>query len=60
MYIITARRMTSGELLKYRNGLFISADYESLCFGSSRFSLPVPVRSRKSDCDDPSTGSVVF
>ena len=43
-YIITARRMTSGELLKYRKGLFITADYESLFPGSSRsrFTLTVP------------------
>ena len=46
MYIITARRMTSGELLKYRKGLFITADYESLFPGSSRsrFTLTVPVQ----------------
>ena len=44
MTIITARRMTSGELLKYRKGLFITADYESLFPGSSRsrFTLTVP------------------
>ena len=44
MYIITARRMTSGELLKYRKGLFITAGYESLFPGSSRsrFILTVP------------------
>ena len=42
MYIITARRMTSGELLKYRKGLFITADYETLLSGSSRFSLTKP------------------
>ena len=44
MYIITARRMTSGELLKYRKGLFITAGYESLFPGSSRsrFTLTVP------------------
>ena len=36
--------MTSGELLKYRKGLFITADYESLFPGSSRsrFTLTVP------------------
>ncbi len=43
MYIITARRMTSGELLKLRKGWFIAAGYESLDSGSSRFSLTVPV-----------------
>ena len=44
MYIITARRMTSGDLLKYRKGLFITAGYESLFPGSSRsrFTLTVP------------------
>ena len=37
--------MTSGELLKYRKGLFITADYESLFPGSSRsrFTLTVPL-----------------
>ena len=36
--------MTSGELLKYRKGLFIAAGYESLFPGSSRsrFTLTVP------------------
>ena len=37
MYIITARRMTSGELLKYRKDLFITAAYESFLPGSTRF-----------------------
>ena len=42
MTIITARRMISGELLKQRKGLFITADYESLLSGSSQFSLTMP------------------
>ena len=29
MYIITARRMTSGEVLKYRKGLLISEGYNT-------------------------------
>jgi hypothetical protein len=28
-YIITTRRMTSGELLKYRNGLLMARSYHS-------------------------------
>ena len=43
MYIITARRMTSGELLKYRNGLFIAAGYESVLSISSQFCLTKPL-----------------
>ena len=42
MYIITARRMTSGELLKYRKGLFMTAGYGSFLSGSSQFSLTKP------------------
>ena len=42
MYIITARRITSGELLKQRKGLFIGKGYERLLCGSSRFSLKTP------------------
>ena len=43
MYIITARRMISGEVLKYRKGLcFIYADYESGLSGSSGFCLTEP------------------
>ena len=46
MTIITASRMTSGELLKYRKGLFITPGYESLFPGSSRsqFTLTVPLK----------------
>ena len=29
MYIITARRITSGELLKYRKGFYIDGSYGS-------------------------------
>lgn len=42
MYIIAARRMTSGDLLKYRTGLFITADDESSLSSSSQFSLTMP------------------
>ena len=43
MYIITARRMISGEVLKYRKGLFfIYADYERGLYGASGFSLTEP------------------
>ena len=34
-----ARRMTSGELLKYRNGFFIRRSYGTHLTGSSRFTL---------------------
>ena len=34
-YIITARRITSGEVLKYRNGFFIHGRYETLLAASS-------------------------
>ena len=34
--------MTSGELLKYRKGLFIATGYVSLLSGSSQFSLTLP------------------
>jgi hypothetical protein len=35
MYIITARRIISGELLKYRKGFCIAKDYEASLPGSS-------------------------
>ena len=41
-YIMTARRMNSGEILKYRNGFFIRQDYEVRFRHSSRFALTVP------------------
>jgi len=42
MYIITVRRMTSGELLKYRKGLRIAEGYETPLPGSSQFALTTP------------------
>jgi hypothetical protein len=42
MYIITARRITSGELLKQRNGFSIERAYGSPLPASSRFSLTMP------------------
>ena len=39
MYIITARRIISGEVLNYRKGLFIFAAYERGLYGSSLFCL---------------------
>jgi len=43
MYIITVRRITSGELLKYRKGFCIDASYGMQRPGSSRFSLTMPL-----------------
>ena len=43
MYNITARRMTSGELLKYRKGLCIAGDYGTPLPGSRRFTLTKPI-----------------
>jgi hypothetical protein len=43
MYIITARRMISCELLKYRNEFFTGGGYETPLPGSSRFALTMPV-----------------
>ena len=43
-YIMTAKRIISGEVLKYRNGLRISGDYETRFAGSSYFALTVPCR----------------
>ncbi len=45
MYIITVRRITSGELLKYRKGFCIAGSYGMLRPGSSRFSLTMPFAS---------------
>jgi hypothetical protein len=42
MQIITARRMTSGELLKYRKGLGISERHETLQSGSRQFAFTAP------------------
>ncbi len=42
MYIITAKRITSGELLKQRNGFFIERTYGSPLRASTRFSLTMP------------------
>jgi hypothetical protein len=44
MYIITARRMISGEVLKYRNGLRIGKGYETGIRRSSDFPLTLPHR----------------
>jgi hypothetical protein len=43
MYIITARRITSGELLKYRKGFCIAASYGTPLLASSRFALTLPL-----------------
>ncbi len=42
MYIITAKRITSGELLKYRNKFFIHRRYGATQRGSSHFALTLP------------------
>jgi hypothetical protein len=42
MYIITARRITSGELLKQRKGLCIAGSYGTPLPGSSRITLTLP------------------
>jgi hypothetical protein len=39
MYIITAKRMISGEVLKYLNGFLIRGRYETNHSDSSRFPL---------------------
>ena len=44
MYIITVRRITSGELLKFRNGLRICRRYEMSPTRSSVFALTPPNR----------------
>ncbi len=43
MYIITARRITSGELLKQRKGFCIRRGYGPPLSVSSRFSLTRPI-----------------
>jgi hypothetical protein len=40
---MTAKRMISGEVLKYRNGFFIPGGYGMPHPGSSRFSLTKPL-----------------
>jgi hypothetical protein len=42
MYIITARRITSGELLKYRKGLRIARGYGNPLHFPSQFALTLP------------------
>ena len=42
MYIITARRMTAGELLKYLNGFHIAQNYGTSLGGSIQFTLTMP------------------
>ena len=49
MYIITARRITSGEELKYRNGLRIAGGYGTSLPGSSQFTLTTPIEALRSD-----------
>ena len=39
---MTVKRIISGEVLKYRNGLRISGDYETRSTGASYFALTVP------------------
>ena len=41
-YIITARRITSGEVLKYRNGFFIQGRYKIRFSSSIRILLTIP------------------
>ena len=43
IYIITARRITSGDVLKYRNGFLIRRGYETHLTGSSYFALTSPI-----------------
>ena len=40
---MTVKRIISGEVLKYRNGLRISGDYETRSTGASYFALTVPL-----------------
>ena len=46
-YIITAKRMISGDVLKYRKGLLIRECYENAIFGSSEFPLTLPFQTNK-------------
>jgi len=39
---MTVKRIISGEVLKYRSGLYISGDYETRTAGASYFALTVP------------------
>ena len=39
---MTAKRMISGEVLKYRNGSGISGDYETRIVSASHFALTMP------------------
>jgi hypothetical protein len=41
-YIITAKRMISGDVLKYRHGFLIRECYETAISGSSEFPLTLP------------------
>ena len=41
---MTARRITSGEVLKYRNGFLIRGRYETHLSASSYFSLTKPAK----------------
>ena len=41
---MTAKRMISGDVLKYRNGFLIRRGYETRLSGSSEFCLTVPFR----------------
>ena len=58
MYIITARRITSGEELKYRNGLRIAGGYGTSLPGSSQFTLTTPTERLAEAGIEPSVGSV--
>jgi hypothetical protein len=42
IYIMTARRMISGEVLKYRNEFLIHGRYETRFTNSSKFCLTMP------------------
>ncbi len=44
MYIITTRRITSGELLKQRKGLRIAGGYGTPAYTSSQIGLTPPLR----------------
>jgi hypothetical protein len=45
-YIMTAKRIISGEVLKYRNELHISGDYKTRFASASFFALTMPARLR--------------
>jgi len=42
MYIMTVRRMISGDVLKYRNGFLIRESYKTAISGSREFPLTPP------------------